>query len=231
MTSRPDRFRERVNLIRDSNLGIREKWTLFVIADHAGLNDDSGECFASMETLADEFSLGPSQSHETIRSLVNQGVVTRERKRNRASTLTVNWNALTQLRKPGIPGRRKSENSEFRKTGGSISESRNENSGEPNSALLTEHPKNTPINTRGARRRKGSRFDASEAKLPSNLDTPEFRSAWAEWCDYRSEKRTAITERACRMQLTKLSRAGPDIAAVAIPSGTCRPRPRRIWSR
>lgn len=61
-----------------------------------------------------------------------------------------------------------------------------------------------------------SAFKAEEAEIPSNLDTPEFRTSWVDWCAYRAKKRNRVSEIAAGRQLTKLARAGPAAAVWAV---------------
>lgn len=59
-------------------------------------------------------------------------------------------------------------------------------------------------------------FDASSIALPTSLDTPAFRSAWAEFVAHRVELRSRLTERAAAKQLAKMAQYGPAASAAAI---------------
>jgi len=53
--------------------------------------------------------------------------------------------------------------------------------------------------------------------LPSNLDTPEFRQAWADWLAYRKERRLAAYKPiGLARQLNALAAFGPQSAIAAI---------------
>ena len=53
--------------------------------------------------------------------------------------------------------------------------------------------------------------------LPSNLDTPEFRAAWADWLAYRKERRLATYKPiGLTRQLNALAAFGPQSAIAAI---------------
>ena len=53
--------------------------------------------------------------------------------------------------------------------------------------------------------------------LPENLDTPEFRAAWADWLAYRKERRLAAYKPiGLTRQLNALAAFGPQSAIAAI---------------
>jgi DNA-binding transcriptional regulator YhcF (GntR family) len=52
--------------------------------------------------------------------------------------------------------------------------------------------------------------------LPPELDTPEFAEAWAEWEQYRREKKAKLTPTTVKRQLAMLTRLGSDFAIEAI---------------
>ena len=53
--------------------------------------------------------------------------------------------------------------------------------------------------------------------LPENLDTPEFRQAWADWLAYRKERRLAAYKPiGLARQLNALAAFGPQSAIAAI---------------
>ena len=54
------------------------------------------------------------------------------------------------------------------------------------------------------------------ADIPESLDTPEFLTAWAEWEQYRREKRQALKPTTRRKQLATLSKHPPDVAVAAL---------------
>jgi hypothetical protein len=60
------------------------------------------------------------------------------------------------------------------------------------------------------------RFDPATVPFPKALDTPEFRTAWGEWCACRASKRKPITASACAKQLEELAGVGVANAIAAI---------------
>jgi len=56
--------------------------------------------------------------------------------------------------------------------------------------------------------------------FPASLDTPEFRSAWADWERHRRESRKPITPTSRRQQLGKLDALGPVRAIAALQHST-----------
>ena len=57
---------------------------------------------------------------------------------------------------------------------------------------------------------------APAAGMPPVLDTPEFRAAWAEWVQYRKERRQSLTPTGIRQQLKRLAGFGHDGAIASI---------------
>jgi hypothetical protein len=52
--------------------------------------------------------------------------------------------------------------------------------------------------------------------LPPRLDTPKFKAAWAEWIEFRKQKKKPISETGAKKQIKILESYGPDIAVLAI---------------
>ncbi len=52
--------------------------------------------------------------------------------------------------------------------------------------------------------------------LPSNLETPEFQAAWADWLQHRREIKRPLTPTAAKGQLLKLADMGPERAIAAL---------------
>ena len=52
--------------------------------------------------------------------------------------------------------------------------------------------------------------------IPPELDTPEFREAWAEWQQHKRERRNTLTPTGARRALKKLAAMGPVRAVAAI---------------
>src|SRR5690606_28543509 len=61
-----------------------------------------------------------------------------------------------------------------------------------------------------------AKWRPEDANIPKALDTPEFRSAWAEWCQYRRRRKPAITENAARKQLAKMAKHPVEICIESI---------------
>lgn len=102
------------------------------------------------------------------------------------------------------------------------------------SHYATENGRNTelphPENTRKTQSKKGAvapaarssgnakglKFDPTSIDLPAELDTPEFRAAWGDWCAHRREKRQALTPTPARKQISKLAEMGLTRAIAAL---------------
>ncbi|MDP6719492.1 MAG: hypothetical protein QGF59_12615 [Pirellulaceae bacterium] len=64
--------------------------------------------------------------------------------------------------------------------------------------------------------KKGKEGKRNKVVLPPELDTPEFAEAWAEWEQYRGEKRAKLTPLTIKRQLAMLTKLGSDFAIEAI---------------
>jgi hypothetical protein len=62
----------------------------------------------------------------------------------------------------------------------------------------------------------------SEVVLPEPLSTPEFKRAWAEWLDYRRERKRSSGPKSLTRQLAKLAAWGPAKAVEAIDTSITR---------
>jgi hypothetical protein len=56
----------------------------------------------------------------------------------------------------------------------------------------------------------------NDVPIPTELDTPRFREAWAAWLAFRREERFSVKPQAIKAQLTKLAAWGPDDAVEAL---------------
>jgi len=74
---------------------------------------------------------------------------------------------------------------------------------------LDEHSDVTEDNQRPTDRRAKSPMPP----IPAELDKDPFRQAWSQWVAYRRERRSSLTPRTAAMQLKKLARHPPEIAA------------------
>ena len=64
--------------------------------------------------------------------------------------------------------------------------------------------------------KKGIERNRNKVVLPSELDTPEFADAWAEWEQYRREAKKTLTPTTVKRQLAMLTKLGSDFAIEAI---------------
>lgn len=48
---------------------------------------------------------------------------------------------------------------------------------------------------------KTAKFDPREYPIPQSLDTQEFREAWTDFCQHRTEKRKPLTETTCKKSM------------------------------
>lgn len=75
-----------------------------------------------------------------------------------------------------------------------------------------------PISPPRSKSKKPSKTEQVLAvEIPEPLDTPGFRSAWAEWIEYRrADLRKAVTPRSAKMQLNALAEMGESGAVESI---------------
>lgn len=57
-----------------------------------------------------------------------------------------------------------------------------------------------------------SNTDTSTDRIPGNLDTPEFRAVWTDWCEHRAELNKPLSETSERYQLEFLAEYDVDAA-------------------
>lgn len=60
------------------------------------------------------------------------------------------------------------------------------------------------------------KFNAAEASIPSAIDSPEFRAAWADWCQYRRESGHTMKSRTAHAQLAEMAGWGKVESIAAI---------------
>lgn len=63
---------------------------------------------------------------------------------------------------------------------------------------------------------KRCRNDAPMPDIPPALDTPEFRTAWADWLTFRAERKPKVTPCAAKEQFRRMAEWGPARAVAAI---------------
>jgi hypothetical protein len=75
----------------------------------------------------------------------------------------------------------------------------------------------TKCNAREEKRRvEKKKGESPLPPFPANLDTNSFRSAWAEWLQYRKERKPKVTPTGAKRTLAMLSEWGPERACAAI---------------
>ena len=65
-------------------------------------------------------------------------------------------------------------------------------------------------------RESDKKFNAAEASIPSTIDSPEFRAAWADWCQYRRESGHTMKSRTAHAQLAEMAGWGKVESIAAI---------------
>lgn len=71
-------------------------------------------------------------------------------------------------------------------------------------------------NKRKAPKPQPPKFDPLSSVIPSPIDTPRFHAAWAEWLNYRADRRLSTRETTVRKQLSDFARWGEEKAIEAI---------------
>jgi hypothetical protein len=85
----------------------------------------------------------------------------------------------------------------------------------PRTRTKEQEPKNK--NQRTIPKNNTQRGKATAAvEIPAELNTPEFRVAWADWLQHRREIRKPATATAQQKQLAALAKMGPARAVAAI---------------
>lgn len=77
----------------------------------------------------------------------------------------------------------------------------------------TETPQAQPAKPK---RKRSTVYDPTAINMPEELDDPEFRAAWVEWCEHRKEKRKPLTERAAAKQIKECVSWGVEMSIAAI---------------
>lgn len=177
----------------------RELWDICMSSPDPGAAVDSaGQPYTDSE-LAREIGCRKDHFEAVVRVLLAQGKITRgARLELRLSTST------TEMSLP--------DHWKYNRLHGAPSES-GENKNAPNQSQSQSQKKNPP---QPPPKPKPAPFDPKAVEIPPSLDTPEFRTAWGEWCDYRAKKRKPVSEAAVRKQFKRLSAIGPEAAVAAI---------------
>lgn len=181
-------------------------------------SDDAGRHVASAKRLKMEVFPGDPFSHsdilEWIDELKQAGLIIEYEVQGQSYWQVTGW-GHQKIEKPNVkhpppPIDNRSENSRLTVVDSSPPEGKGRESigGESNTP---------PTPPRGKTDQKTRKFDPKSAEIPAALDTPKFRKAWEQFCEYRrDDKRKPITQRSCTMLLNKLDRDGVEAAVEAI---------------
>jgi len=60
------------------------------------------------------------------------------------------------------------------------------------------------------------KYDPAQEAIDGIIDTPEFRTCWSEWCQYRKERGFKLTETTVKRQFATFKKWGPDKAILAL---------------
>lgn len=94
-----------------------------------------------------------------------------------------------------------------------------------NKNKIIDNPPNPPDGGNGIQtqltqapvEKRSKEYDPHTATLPRELDTPEFRSVWIEWFDYRKERKIRkLTSKSIEAKLNEMTAWGSDVAAAQI---------------
>ncbi|MCA9026219.1 MAG: helix-turn-helix domain-containing protein [Planctomycetaceae bacterium] len=194
-----------------------EKLLLYVLLDYL---QGKSECWPSIETLAAACSLQKRRISQLIAALTKREIVVSRRIRNETARRSINWARLNQETQPGaLPERQETQSDSLRKRTGVQSGIALECASGSAMECAQKRPLNKPKErSKGTNqyRGKSSRFNAKDARIPESLDTPVFRDAWSNWCEYRSSKQIPVSKQACNEQLRNLKEVGPDEAVATI---------------
>lgn len=179
---------------QQSNLRSSVKFVLVALADRA---NDEGECWPSRETIAQDTCLNPETVSKCTEELVALGLI--EKHRRFASSIV--------FRLVGIPARHTEASSGKSRQRGKPAKGENPIEGECRHPSAGNPAPNLPMNLsfssdeeKGAGARKFDVFD-----IPEGIE----RDAWADWVEYRRERRKTITAISAREQWRALSRLNP----------------------
>lgn len=115
-----------------------EKLLLVVLADHA---NEGGTCFPSAKLLTEETSLNKDTVFKALKSLEEQGLVTKSKGGRNSNLYTLAVGAV--IRKTGYPEKQISEKPDIRKTGHELSE-KPDSSYPKNRTLISKESINEP---------------------------------------------------------------------------------------
>jgi hypothetical protein len=100
--------------------------------------------------------------------------------------------------------------------------SEREKEGEPPTGLEGGTGKSEPGSGSGSGsgkepgKRKPGKTSIGDIQIPESIDCPQFRDAWRQWIEYRTEGRKTITTATAAENMAVCARLGPDAAIAAI---------------
>ena len=172
------------------------------------------DCWPSIKTIQDDVGLSRRGVQQALAVLSQRGLIQRTTQCKPNGVQTVNLYSFP-IDLP--PGRECAQNDEIGRTECAPGRTTCADEGARND-MGGAHPVRTEEDEvkKKTEGKKKAATDPAEVPIPSNLQTPRFLAAWAEWLAYRKESRKRVTPRGLTMQLRKLSAAGEAAAVAAI---------------
>lgn len=205
-------FWVRAEMIRASSLSSQQKWLLRCLADYAG---DDGNCFVSRERLSVDLSLGERQVSKIVGSLVRLGILSIDLRPHRTNVYRIHWDRLESAHSSSRnyeTGNSRSGNCSSPLRGTGVRPTGNCSSPLPGTVVPAEHSLNTHSTQEGTSKRERARFRPEEIELPDGLDTPEFRTAWRQFCEHRRDIKKPLSRQAASLNLNRCAALGVDRA-------------------
>ncbi|MDP7305473.1 MAG: helix-turn-helix domain-containing protein [Pirellulaceae bacterium] len=186
-------------VIRDTSLPPLTRLVYVALAIYA--DHETGECFPSQKTIADDIGIKERAVRNHLQALIDAGYVEVVKRRRQDSTIL----RLIDSR-PAPPCRSKTV-----KTGTVAHQDRHGDDIKTGTTVPPNRSKNRSKNNKGA----------VPVVIPENLDRPDFLERWALWIAHRAElaksdRKAKLTSVAIDRMLAKLAKWGPDRAVAAI---------------
>lgn len=211
--------------INESSLPSEEKDTLRALLFYLR---DRDECWPGLDLLASDLSIKARAVRRRLARLESLGVIHREQGQNQR-LIRANWESLDGGNLPdrAVAHDRVEDDEPGRpRQGGRSSTTANpvvhdHKPGRPRPPKRTRREQEESIEENRAHAGKSSdskspKFDPLKVAFPESIDTPEIRSAWADWAATRRESRKPLTRTSAKLAMGKLSRAGPTAALEAL---------------
>jgi hypothetical protein len=222
------KWNEKDRLIRDVKLKNTPKHILWVLNSHIG---GMGSWVMPLSRLALETGLHVKSLKRNLDFLSGQHIISFDLEadpipiREPQYRFRICWGnvlALPKCSEQPKPKRRKSNSGQKVKSADKMSKQNGEQVGQNVQHARTKCPTRSDIlsnalliSVQGAIPLSKSR--ASVGEIPPELATPEFETAWEEWCVYRKKsKHPNVTETGAKRALAKLAKFGVEIAIAAI---------------